>query len=47
MHRQSSRTTTHMDTIECNADTDDLVLDEESSKRDYEQRRFDFSMIRK
>ena len=42
MHRQSSRNTPHMDTIECNADTDDLVLDEDLSKRDYEQRRFDF-----
>lgn len=41
MHRQPSRSTANMDAIDCMADTNDLVLDNEIVKHEYDQRRFE------
>jgi hypothetical protein len=41
MHRQSSRSTTNVDAIDCNINTNDLALEEEVHKRENDYRRFD------
>jgi len=41
MHRQSSRSTINMDTIDCIVNTNDLALESEELKRENDQRRFD------
>jgi hypothetical protein len=45
MHRQSSRSTSNIDAIECivntNDLTNDLALDNQVIRREYDQRRFD------
>ncbi len=41
MHRQSSRSTSNMDAIDCIVNENDLALEDEILKREHDQRRFD------
>jgi hypothetical protein len=41
MHRQSSRSTTNMDAIDCIVNTNDLALENEVLKREHDQRRYE------
>ncbi len=40
MYRQSSRNTTNMDAIDCIVSTNDLALEDDVIKREYDHRRF-------